>query len=64
MENQMDDPLFKLIVLATIGCSILFVTNQPTASIGKDARHQSTQSSVKGKSHLAPTVKYHVKSNN
>jgi hypothetical protein len=57
MENQIDDPLFKIIVLATIGCSILFVTNQPPASIGKNAKHPAHQSSVKASSQLAPTFK-------
>jgi hypothetical protein len=57
MENQIDDPLFKIIVLATIGCSILFITNQPPASIGKNAKHPAHQSSVKASSQLAPTLK-------
>jgi hypothetical protein len=64
MENQIDDPLFKMIVLATIGCSILFITNQPTASIGKAAKHhRAQQSSVKANSQLAPVLKYQLKSN-
>jgi hypothetical protein len=63
MENQIDDPLFKMIVLATIGCSILFITNQPNTSIGKGNKHQAVQqSSVKANSQLAPTLKYQLKS--
>jgi hypothetical protein len=46
MENQMDDPLFKMIVLATIGCSILFIISKPTSSIGKDAKHPRVHQSV------------------
>jgi hypothetical protein len=65
MENQIDDPLFKIIVLATIGCSILFVTNQSPASIGKAAKQpQSQQVSVKASSQQqSPILKSHLKSN-
>jgi hypothetical protein len=61
MENQIDDPFFKLIVLATLVCGILFVTNQPSpSSVGKDARQHRAQSSIGNT--LAPTLKYHLKS--
>jgi hypothetical protein len=60
MENQIDDPFFKLIVLATLVCGILFVTNQPNPSVG-NARQHRAQSSL-GNSHLVPTLKYHLKS--
>lgn len=66
MENQIDDPVFKMIVLAAIGCGIMFIVNEPPASsLGKDARHHRVHpSSLKGNSPLTTTAKYQPKFHN
>jgi hypothetical protein len=62
MENQINDPFFKCIVLTTLVCGVMFVTNRPTQLAGNHHNHDRSRATVAGNVRANPTAPNPLKS--
>ncbi len=62
MENQINDPFFKCIVLTTLVCGVMFATNRPTQLASTQRNHDRLRSTVAGNVRANPTAPNPLKS--
>jgi hypothetical protein len=56
MENQINDPFFKMIALATLICGVMFAIKQPTQPVGGQRNYYQTSTTVTGGDRLKPAA--------